>query len=117
MARVNGKSPLPARVCPKCGYKRIPVESRICPNCGEHIHGKAEPSTEISVKMDIGSVIDGAATGMEIGQVTGNVTIDSTVNQIEAKIINGDYMDHQTITNNIIVLGNEAIEKFFEENN
>jgi tetratricopeptide (TPR) repeat protein len=91
--------------CPKCGYDDMPDGARFCPNCGESLPGAPQPSTQVSVTQEVGSVAGGQVTGLEVGQVAGNVTIESTVNQIEAKIIQGDYVDRGVITNNILVLG------------
>jgi tetratricopeptide (TPR) repeat protein len=97
--------------CPKCKYDGLPEGARFCPNCGTAISGVYEPSTEITVTQEVGSVEGGEVTAVEVGQVTGDVTIESTVNQIEAKIIQGDYVDRDVITNNILVLGSDALDE------
>jgi len=88
--------------CPKCKYDGIPEEARFCPNCGEKMPETPKPSTEITVTQGVGSVKDGTVTGVELGQVTGDVTVESTVNQIEAKIIQGDYVDRSVIINLVV---------------
>jgi tetratricopeptide (TPR) repeat protein len=66
--------------------------------------------------MAVRSIADGGqATGLEVGQVTGDLTVESTVNQIEARIVQGDYVDHRTIANNILVLGDsQALDAILE---
>jgi tetratricopeptide (TPR) repeat protein len=43
--------------------------------------------------------------GVDLDEVAGDVTVESTVNQIEATVVQGDYVDRDVITNNILVLG------------
>jgi tetratricopeptide (TPR) repeat protein len=69
-----------------------------------------QTSTQISATVEVGSIASGKATGVEVGTVAGDVTVESTVNQIEAKIVQGDYVGRDQITNNILVLGPEGLE-------
>lgn len=89
--------------CPQCKYDGVPEESRFCPKCGAAI--QAKPSTQITMTQEVGTVEGGEVTGLEVEQVTGDLTVESTVNQIEAKIIQGGYVDRKVITNNILMLG------------
>ena len=88
--------------CPKCEYDGIPDEARFCPNCGEKMPEAPKPSTLITVTQEVGSVKGGKVIGVKLGQVTGEVTVESTVNQIEAKIIQGDYVDRNVIINLVV---------------
>jgi tetratricopeptide (TPR) repeat protein len=63
------------------------------------------------VTQKVGTVEGGKVTGVEIGEAKGKITIRATVNQIEKKIVNGDYVDRKTITNNILVLGPQALDE------
>jgi len=91
--------------CQKCGYDGVPQGARFCPECGQPIAGAAQPSAQITVTQDVGSVAGGEISGVDVGQVTGDVTVESTVNQIEATVVQGDFVDRDVITNNILVLG------------
>jgi tetratricopeptide (TPR) repeat protein len=91
--------------CQKCGYSGVPDGARFCPECGQPIAGAAQPGAQVTVMQDVGSVAGGEVSGVDVGQVTGDVTVESTVNQIEATVVRGDYVDRDVITNNILVLG------------
>jgi tetratricopeptide (TPR) repeat protein len=91
--------------CQKCGYSDVPDGARFCPECGQPIAGAVQPGAQITVRQDVGSVAGGEVSGVDVGQVTGDVTVESTVNQIEATVVRGDYVDRDVITNNILVLG------------
>ena len=103
--------------CANCGYQQVPEGASFCPRCGKALTNSEEPekTTHISVSTEVGSVSKGEVTGVDIGHLSGNATIESTVNQIEAKIIEGQYVDRQTITQNILVLGPEAIEQIVQK--
>jgi tetratricopeptide (TPR) repeat protein len=96
--------------CPKCSYE-IPEDEPRCPNCRAMIPASKKPSTTIQVNQKIGKVKGGTVKGVQIAKVKGKVTIRSTVNQIEKKIVKGDYVDRKTITNNILVLGPQALDE------
>jgi hypothetical protein len=57
--------------CPKCGYDGVPDGARFCPNCGESLPGAPQPSTQVSVTQEVGSVAGGQVTGLEVGQLVG----------------------------------------------
>jgi hypothetical protein len=97
--------------CPKCEYDGVPAGARFCPNCGAALSEATKPSTQITVTQDVGSVEGGEVAGVEVGQVTGDVTIESTVNQVEAHLIQGDYVDRDVIVNNVLVLGPQALDE------
>lgn len=59
----------------------------------------------------MGKVEGGKVAGVVIGKVKGKLTIRSTVNQIEKKIVKGDFVDRQTITNNIMALGPQVLDE------
>jgi tetratricopeptide (TPR) repeat protein len=103
--------------CPNCGNEQIPEGSRFCPACGQALQetAKPDPKTEISVSQNVGSVSDGKVAGVQIENLKGNVSIESTVNQIEAKVIEGQYVDRQTITQNILVLGPDALDQIVQK--
>ena len=90
--------------CPECGTDRVPAGARFCPACGAQVSEPAGPGAHVSVAQDVGRVAGGRVTGVEVGQVTGDVTVESTVNQIEATLVQGDYVSRDVITNNILVL-------------
>jgi tetratricopeptide (TPR) repeat protein len=96
--------------CSKCNYEIAEDETR-CPKCRAIIPATKKPSTTIEVTQKIGKVKGGTVKGVQIGKVKGKLTIRSTVNQIEKKIVKGDYVDRQMITNNIMVLGPQALDE------
>jgi len=85
--------------CAKCNYDSIPEGASFCPSCGEKIAEPSKPSTQITVTQEVGNVEGGKITGVQVGQVTGDLTVDSTVNQIENKMIQGDYVDRKVMLN------------------
>ena len=95
-------------ICPQCGDDGTPKGARYCPTCGRALSEPAKPSVEITSAVKVGRVEGGRVAGVEVGQITGDVTVQSTVNQIEAKLIQGDYVHREAITNNILVLGPRA---------
>ncbi len=97
--------------CPKCSYEPIHDRVSFCPNCGEKIAKAAKPSTRINIDQKVGKVEGGKVAGVVIGKVKGKLTIRSTVNQIEKKIVKGDFVDRQTITNNIMALGPQVLDE------
>ncbi len=99
--------------CPNCNKENISDDSKFCPNCGQALQKAQEAGkkVEISSTQDVGSVSGGEVKGVEIGNVSGSVAIESIVNQIEARIIEGQYVDRRAITQNILVLGPEALEQ------
>lgn len=92
--------------CPICGHTVIPEDMTTCPQCRMELPKAHKPPTQIKVTQEVGTVA-GEVTGVEIGKVTGDVTVESTVNQIEAKIVQGDYVDRKTI----VVLGQDGLEQ------
>jgi tetratricopeptide (TPR) repeat protein len=100
--------------CSKCGRCDIPHEADFCPWCGEHIVELPQPSTQISVKQEVGRTENSRVTGVDIEHVRGDVTIESTVRQIETSIVHGDYVDRRTISNTILALGPEALDAIAE---
>ena len=64
----------------------------------------AAPLNQIVVTQEVDRVDGGEVTGFKAGQITGAVTVKSTINQIQNRIIQGNYVDRQTITNNVLVL-------------
>ncbi len=99
--------------CQNCSKENISDDSKFCPNCGQALQKAPEAGkkVEISSTQDVGSVSGGEVKGVEIGNVSGSVAIESVVNQIEARIIEGQYVDRRAITQNILVLGPEALEQ------
>ncbi|MBE9581195.1 MAG: tetratricopeptide repeat protein [Proteobacteria bacterium] len=92
--------------CPICGHTAIPEDMTTCPQCRVELPKAHKPPTQIKVTQEVGTVA-GEVTGVEIGKVTGDVTVESTVNQIEAKIVQGDYVDRKTI----VLLGQDGLEQ------
>lgn len=103
--------------CTNCGYQQAPDGASFCPRCGKAFPKADEDGkiTQLSVSTEVGSVSGGQVTGVDIGQLSGNATIQSTVNQIEAKIIAGQYVDRQTITQNILVLGPDSLDQIVQK--
>jgi tetratricopeptide (TPR) repeat protein len=97
--------------CASCNFDSAPEGVRFCPICGAELAKSSIPSTRITVTQKVGTVKRGTVKGIQIGKVKGKVTIRSTVNQIEKKIVKGDYVDRKTITNNILVLGPQALDE------
>jgi tetratricopeptide (TPR) repeat protein len=91
--------------CPHCGYARVSKKARFCPNCGNAIGAPPEPATQIRATTEVGRVEGGHVTGVEISQPTGPLTVESVVNQVEQKVVQGDYEDRRSIVNNVLVLG------------
>ena len=90
--------------CPECGNDRVPEGARFCPACGAPASEPVGAGAHISAETDVGSVAGGRVTGVDVGHVTGDVTVESTVNQIEVHVVQGDYVDRDVIANNILVL-------------
>ncbi len=87
---------LPVTTCPSCQRADIPAAARFCPDCGAALPAspalpvapeadvapsitpppKPPPSTTIDVKQDVGQLAGGKATGVEMGGVTGDVTVN-----------------------------------------
>ena len=95
--------------CPQCGYDRVPAGARFCPECGGAISTPSGPAAHVAVTQDVGAVAGGRVVGVDLDQVAGDVTVESTVNQIEATMVQGDYVDRDVITNNILVLGDPHV--------
>lgn len=71
--------------CPACGHSAAAADVRFCPECGARIApAEAAPpeappqagGTTISVKQDVGSQTGGSATGVDLGGVSGPVTVN-----------------------------------------
>jgi hypothetical protein len=66
--------------CPKCAHAGIAPAARFCPECGGALAPPAAPAappaTTIDVKQDVGNLSGGKATGVEMGGVTGPVTVN-----------------------------------------
>jgi len=95
--------------CPQCGYDRVPEGARFCPECGGAIPTPPQPGAHVAVTQDVGTVTGGRVVGVDLDEVAGDVTVESTVNQIEATMVQGDYVDRDVITNNILVLGDPHV--------
>ena len=68
--------------CTNCGYDHVPDEARHCPKCGAATPQPPRPSSEITVMQEVSSVDGGRVTGVEVGQVAGDLIIKSTVKTI-----------------------------------
>jgi tetratricopeptide (TPR) repeat protein len=97
--------------CAKCGHKTIPEGVSSCPTCGAAVSRPAKARTKIQSSVKVGSVKGGKVTGVAIGRAQGDVTIKSTVTQIEKTIVKGDYVDRKTIIHNVQALGPTAIDE------
>jgi tetratricopeptide (TPR) repeat protein len=64
-----------------------------------------KPATHVTATTSVGDVTGGRVTGVTVGEASGPLTIESTVNHVEQKIAEGDFVDRRTIVNNILVLG------------
>lgn len=96
--------------CPKCGSE-VHELANFCANCGTALDASATPSTRVEVHQNVGTVAGGEVTGLEVGEVSGDLTIESTVNHVENSVVNGTYVDARTITNNVMALGPEALDQ------
>jgi tetratricopeptide (TPR) repeat protein/RNA polymerase subunit RPABC4/transcription elongation factor Spt4 len=96
--------------CPKCNAV-VPEQARSCPHCGAELAAQVPKQTQIVVQQQVGQVAGGKMAGVEVGPVKGDLTVEATVNQVEAKIIQGDYVDRQTIIQNVLVLGPDAMDQ------
>jgi hypothetical protein len=65
------------KTCPACGETDLPVLSRFCPACGA-AQPAPEPTTppaQVDVNLEVGELKGGKATGLEVGQLDGDVTV------------------------------------------
>src|ERR671932_1929661 len=71
------RSKLPSSItCPRCGYKDLPEKAHFCPGCGTAIlAAPKQPAAQIEVTQEVGSVEGGQVTGVDLGQVLGDVNI------------------------------------------
>ncbi len=63
----------------------------------------APPPKQIEIHQQVGSVAGGEVNAVRVGQVAGDLSVQSTINQIENKIVQGDYVDRREIT--VLALG------------
>ena len=67
----------PILTCPHCGYAGALAGVRFCPNCGGALPQGTGKTTQIVVDQQIDQVQGGEATGVKIGQIIGNVFVDT----------------------------------------
>ena len=84
--------------CPHCGYDALAQDARTCPKCKAVLEQPAAPVATVKSEMHIGTVEDGRVTGVQIGDIRGDVAIDSNVT-IEHYITNVGQL-FQTIVRN-----------------
>lgn len=96
--------------CRKCHFE-MPENALLCPKCQVEIPAAQEPSTQIGVDQTITDMNGGIVKGVEVGQVKGDVSIQSTVNEIETKIEQGDYVDRRQITNIVLLSGSQSFDE------
>ena len=100
--------------CPKCNAI-APEQARFCPDCGAVLATQTPKQTHIEVQQDVGQVQGGEVAGVKVGQVHGDLTVEATVSQVVTKVIQGDYVDRQTIMANILVLGPDAVDQIVQK--
>lgn len=98
--------------CLKC-HSEMPEDALHCPKCQAEKPTTQNPSSQIRVTQRIGKVNGGTVKGVEIGKAE-DVIIQNTINEIKTKIVKGDYVNQQSITNIIIDLGPQALDKIVE---
>jgi hypothetical protein len=67
----------PTRPCPHCGYAGAQERVRYCPNCGESLPQAGARTMQIVVDQQVGQVQGGEVTAVKIGQIIGNVFVDT----------------------------------------
>ena len=88
--------------CAQCGNEPVPQGRDLCPECGERKTGPGKPPAGIKSTQEVGSVRGGQVKGVEVGKVGGDLSVESTVNQIENRIIQGEYVDRSIIINLLV---------------
>ena len=96
--------------CPQCG-SQIQEQARFCASCGAALAHSSTPSTQVQVRQDVGTIGGGEVTGVKVGDLIGDLTVESTVNHVETSVVNGTYVDARTITNNVMTVGPEAMDQ------
>lgn len=74
--------------CPTCGYDQLPDSALFCSACGAKIIEQSKPATQMHVNITVDTLRDS-------GKVTG-------IEQIKAKLEQGDYVERQTIINLVL---------------
>ena len=96
--------------CPQCG-SQIQEQARFCASCGAALAHSSTPSTQVQVRQDVGTIGGGEVTGVKVGDLIGDLTVEFTVNHVETSVVNGTYVDARTITNNVMAVGPEAMDQ------
>jgi hypothetical protein len=76
------------RCCPHCAAADLPADARFCPTCGTALDAApdagpravdppppADAGTHVDVAVNTGAVNDGKVTGLEVGEIQGDVTV------------------------------------------
>lgn len=88
--------------CPGCGRADLDPAARFCPSCGAAQPAPPSPAapdepaaaTTIDVRQEAGSVSGGRVTGVELGQVAGDVTIHEAPGTVAGDLVRGDKHVH-----------------------
>jgi len=88
--------------CTSCGRDDLDEAARFCPSCGAAQAGTeapeapaaAPPATTIDVRQEAGTVAGGRVTGVELGQVAGDVTVNEAPGVVQGDLVQGDQHVH-----------------------
>jgi len=104
--------------CPTCG-RAAPEGARFCAHCGAALSGDAPQGaptqrTHVDIEQNVGQMEGGEAAALKVGQVHGDLTVQATVNQVQARIVQGDYVDRRTIAPILVLQGAQGLEEVLQ---
>ena len=73
--------------CPACGVPSDQHGARFCTHCGGRLEPQPRPSAEISVTQTISGSSEGQISGVSVGEIAGNVTMNIVQVHVSPEII------------------------------